>query len=100
MQHLKAELKSAERRVRRAAGSRPSEARGRADPGQLPGSESGLPFLLTADEVADLLRTSRGVIYGMASMEQLPGIMRIGRRLLFRRDRMLEWLRESSATPL
>ena len=67
---------------------------------QPPHSESDFPFLLTADEVADLLRTSREVIYQMAARGEIPGVTRIGRRLLFRRDKVLQWLRESSATPL
>ena len=41
--------------------------------------------LLTADEVAALLRTSRKAIYAMAERGLLPGVIRIGRRLLVRR---------------
>jgi excisionase family DNA binding protein len=53
---------------------------------------SGLPLLLTVDEAAALLRTTRSGIYAMAERAQVPGIVRIGRRLLFRRDELLEWL--------
>ena len=42
----------------------------------------GLPFYLTADEAADLLRTSRKAIYAMIERRQLPGVSRIGRRVL------------------
>ncbi len=63
-------------------------------------NEADLPLLLTAGEVADLLRTSRPVVYEMASLGRLPGLIRIGRRVLFRRDPILKWLRESSATTL
>lgn len=52
----------------------------------------GLPLLLTADEAATLLRTTRSGIYAMAERRQVAGIVRIGRRLLFRRDELLEWL--------
>lgn len=52
----------------------------------------GLPLLLTADEAAELLRTSRRGIYAMAQSAQLPGAVRIGRRLLVRRDDLLAWL--------
>jgi excisionase family DNA binding protein len=53
--------------------------------------------LLTADEAAALLRTSRKAIYAMAERRQLPGITRIGRRLLVRRDVLLSWLDERRA---
>jgi excisionase family DNA binding protein len=57
-------------------------------------------LLLPAGEVADILRTSREVVYEMNRKRQIPGAVRIGRRLLFRRDRLLEWLRESSVSSL
>jgi excisionase family DNA binding protein len=58
---------------------------------------SRIPILLTASEVAALLRTSKPAIYSMAERAQLPGIVRIGRRLLFREDHLIEWLRQKSA---
>jgi excisionase family DNA binding protein len=60
-----------------------------------------LPPLLTAQEVAQLLRTDRKVVWEMARLRQLPGVIRLGRKLLFRRDRLLQWLaeRESSVPP-
>ena len=39
-----------------------------------------LPILLTIDEAADLLRTSRRAIYAMIARRQLPGVVRIRRR--------------------
>ena len=56
-----------------------------------------LPQLLTTTEVAGLLRTSQKAIYAMAARGQLPGVTRIGRRLLYRRDDLLRWLDESRA---
>jgi excisionase family DNA binding protein len=56
--------------------------------------DSEIPLLLTVDEAAELLRTSRKAIYAMAERAQLPGITRIGRRLLVRRDDLLAWLEE------
>ncbi len=56
-----------------------------------------LPVLLTADETADLLRTTRAAIYAMTERGQLPGATRIGRRLLFRRDTLLDWLDQKRA---
>jgi excisionase family DNA binding protein len=44
-----------------------------------------MPMLLTVDDAADLLRTSRRAVYAMVERKQLPGIIRIRRRVLFRR---------------
>jgi len=49
-----------------------------------PTTERELPVLLTTDEVATLLRTSRKAVYCMAERGQLPGKTRIGRRVLYR----------------
>ena len=53
---------------------------------------TALPMLLTVDEVAQALRTSRKAVYVMAERGQLPGVTRIGRRLLVRHDALLDWL--------
>ena len=47
---------------------------------------------MTADEVAELLRTSRAAIYAMAARGELPGVTRPGRRFLVRRQALLDWL--------
>lgn len=51
-----------------------------------------LPVLITSGEMADLLRTTRTAIYAMVSRHQLPGVVRIGRRVLFRREDVMRWL--------
>jgi excisionase family DNA binding protein len=56
-----------------------------------------LAFLLTPDEVADVLRTSRSAVYAMVARRQLPGITRVGRRVLFRRDELIGWLDQNRA---
>jgi excisionase family DNA binding protein len=56
-----------------------------------------LPPLLTVDETAALLRTSRKAVYAMAERAQLPGVTRIGRRLLIRSGDLLHWLDQISA---
>ena len=56
-----------------------------------------LPFLLTVDETARLLRTTRKAIYAMVRRGDLPGVVRVGRRLLVRRDDLLGWLDVSRA---
>jgi excisionase family DNA binding protein len=58
------------------------------------------PVLLTPTEVADVLRTSRKAIYTMVERAQLPGIVRIGRRVLVREDALLDWLRQKSTPSL
>jgi excisionase family DNA binding protein len=49
-------------------------------------------ILLTPTEVAELLRTSRKAIYAMVERRQLPGVLRIGRRVLVREEALLDWL--------
>ena len=56
-----------------------------------------LPLLLTVDEAAALLRTSRRAIYMMLERHQLPGVTRIGRRVLFRSADLLDWLDQKRA---
>ena len=59
-----------------------------------------LPVLLTADEAADLLRTTRRAIYVMIARCQLPGVIRIRRRVLIRSAELLEWLDQKRAPSL
>mgnify|MGYP003577103218 FL=1 len=56
-----------------------------------------LPVLLTVDEAADLLRTTRHGIYAMIERHQLPGVTRIRRRVLFRAHDLLHWLDQKRA---
>ena len=58
-----------------------------------------LPPLFTVLEVAKLLRTSRKAIYSMIARGQLPGVVRVGRRVLVRADELLDWL-DRCRTPL
>lgn len=57
----------------------------------------GLPHYLTANEVADLLRTSRKAIYVMIERRQLPGVVRIRRRVLIVASVLLSWLSDQQA---
>jgi excisionase family DNA binding protein len=53
--------------------------------------------LLTADDVAVLLRTTRKAVYALIERRQLPGVIRLGRRLLVNRQALLHWLHQKSA---
>jgi len=58
-----------------------------------------LPPLLTVDEAAALLRTTKKAIYVMAARWRLPGIIKLGRRVLIRRDDLLDWLDQNRRAP-
>jgi excisionase family DNA binding protein len=45
----------------------------------------GEPALLTVEEVADYLRTTRAAVYHQIARGQLPGVVRVGRRVLVKR---------------
>ena len=51
------------------------------------------PVVLTASEVATLLRVDRKTIYEAAQRGHIPH-RRLGRRLLFERGAVLAWLRQ------
>ena len=56
-----------------------------------------LPPVLTVEEVAAVLRTTRKAVYAMAERGALPGVIRLGRRLLVRRNDLLRWMGENRA---
>jgi len=55
------------------------------------------PVLFTVAEAAELLRTTPTAIYAMVARAQLPGVTRIGRRVLFRSADLLDWLDQKRA---
>ena len=61
------------------------------------GNTCALPLLLTVDDAADLLRTTRRAVYAMVERRQLPGVIRLRRRVLFRADVLLDWLDQKRA---
>jgi excisionase family DNA binding protein len=59
-----------------------------------------LPTFVTVPEVAAVLRTSRKAAYTMIARGQIPGVVRIGRRVLVRQDDLLDWLnRNRTSSP-
>ena len=56
-----------------------------------------LPLLLTVAETATLLRTSPKAVYAMIERGLLPGVTRLGRRVLVRSDTLLDSLDRTHA---
>ena len=62
-----------------------------------PATQPDLGMFFTTAEVAQILRTTPKAVYALAARGLLPGVTRIGRRVLFRRAELLDWLRQKSA---
>jgi len=75
-------------RAMRASSSRPRPA------------PAELPNLLTVDEVAALLRTSRRAVYTRIRRGSIPGVIRVSRRLLIDSSILIDWLREKRTASL
>ncbi|EDM79573.1 hypothetical protein PPSIR1_21134 [Plesiocystis pacifica SIR-1] len=54
-----------------------------------------MPEYLKAEELAALLRVSRKTIYEAVARGEIPGALRVGRLIRFRRDAVLEWLADT-----
>jgi excisionase family DNA binding protein len=57
-------------------------------------------MFLTADEVADLLRTTRKAIYVMIERRRLPGVRKFGKRILIRSAELVEWVDQQAVSSL
>ena len=55
------------------------------------------PMLLTVPEAASCLRTSKAAIYKMVERQQVPGVVRLRRRVLFHRETLVHWLDQNRA---
>ncbi len=62
------------------------------------GRDEALPLYLTPDETAALLRTTRKAVYLLIERGQVPGVTRIGRRVLLKSADVLSWLDQSRAS--
>ena len=57
-----------------------------------PQNVTTVPRLLTVPETAECLRTTTGAVYQMVARGQLPGVIRLGGRVLVREDDLIQWL--------
>ena len=55
-------------------------------------SSTSRPEVMTADEVADLLRVNRKTVYAAFKKGEIPGGRRLGATIRFSRERVLQWL--------
>jgi excisionase family DNA binding protein len=60
-------------------------------------TSEALPRLLTVPETATLLRTTPTAVYAMIARARLPGVTRLGRRILVRADVLVHWLDQNHA---
>ncbi len=65
--------------------------------GECPHSQR-LPEVLTADELASLLRVNRKTVYAGFKAGEIPGGKRIGGTIRFHRDAVLRWLAEGQVS--
>jgi len=63
-------------------------------------TRESLPLLLTVSETAGVLRTTRKAVYVMIERGLLPGVTRIGRRVLVRSCDLLDFLDHNRAPSL
>lgn len=54
--------------------------------------------LLTAQEVAEVLRVPRSTIYELARNRRIP-FVKVGRRTLFERESLLDWIAAHTIQP-
>ena len=64
-----------------------------------PGTRGGAPPpLMTAQEVADLLRVPRSTVYELARNRRIP-FLKVGRRTLFAQQSLLDWIAAETVQP-
>ncbi len=57
-----------------------------------------VPRLMTAQEVAELLRVPRSTVYELARTRRIP-FLKVGRRTLFAPQTLLEWIAAQTVEP-
>jgi excisionase family DNA binding protein len=63
----------------------------------VPAPDAASQLLLTVPETAALLRTTRKAVYALIERGLLPGVVRLGRRVLFDRETLIRFVRERCA---
>jgi excisionase family DNA binding protein len=56
------------------------------------------PPLMTAEEVAELLRVRPSTVYELARNRRIP-FLKVGRRTLFARESLLDWIAAQTVQP-
>ena len=65
----------------------------------VPSTRDGAPPpLMTAQEVAELLRVPRSTVYELARNRRIP-FLKVGRRTLFAQQSLLEWIAQETVQP-
>ena len=57
-------------------------------------SGSPSPYMAVT-EVAELLRTTAGAVYKLVERGQLPGVIRLGKRVLVERESLVHWVHQN-----
>lgn len=57
-----------------------------------------VPRLMTAQEVAEMLRVPRSTVYELARSRRIPFI-KVGRRTLFARQTLVKWIATQTVEP-
>lgn len=60
--------------------------------------DGGPPPLMTAQEVAELLRVPRSTVYELARNRRIP-FLKVGRRTLFAQQTLLDWIATQTVQP-
>ena len=84
----------------RVATSTPAHTTPASPPASSPSDVPRVPHLMTVDEVAEMLRTTRKAVYALIYKGALPGVIRLSRRLLIDRGDLVEWLDRSRTVSL
>lgn len=59
-----------------------------------------LPRLLTVSETAEILRTTPKAVYCLIERGELPGVIRLSRRILVDGSKLVDWLDQNRAVSL
>ncbi len=63
-------------------------------------SPTNVSAVLTVDEAAALLRVNRKTLYEAIRLNQVPGVLRIGRSIRLSRPALLQWFQGNGSPAL